>query len=220
MLAFDLFLFFFCYFWSEAIYFFLIGLKAWKRQGVCSWDVPCVISSFQSFLSFQLKPSVRQNKDNKERSLPSESSLSAERRMGSCGGVEVFWTAWWVSRQGTAAPTLIKWDWNGNTVETNNKIIEITHLTGFDWSLTFRGRMDHVDSCNSPSDLFRFSYFHHILFCKTISKASGSMGPTANSHSRNLIGWNPAWILTCQLNCRNSGNTIRNQWMPRPFWET
>lgn len=32
MLAFDLFLFFFCYFWSEATYYFLIGVKAWKQQ--------------------------------------------------------------------------------------------------------------------------------------------------------------------------------------------
>lgn len=42
---------------------------------------------------------------------------------------------------------------------TNNTITEITHLTGFDLSPTFRGQLDHIDSFNfndSWSLLFGF----------------------------------------------------------------
>lgn len=128
-------------------------------QGACRWTVPRLIGSLQSLPSFQLNPAVRRNKANKDGGPHSEPRLSAERRLDSCGEVWAFWTARRALRRATAVPTLIKWDGDSNTVVTNNRITEITHLTGFDLSLTFRGQLDHVHSFSfddSWSVLFGF----------------------------------------------------------------
>lgn len=60
---------------------------------------------------------------------------------------------------------------------TNNRITEITHLTGFDLSLTFRGQLDHIDSFNFNDQLlvcFVWISFSHSLFYKILSKANAN----------------------------------------------
>lgn len=92
-------------------------------------------------------------------------------------------------RQGTAVPTLIKWAWNSSTVVTNNRITQITHLTGFDLSLTLKGQMDHVmQPTDSAATIVSLIFF---LFLKTklltvlqdcIKNRPHSMGSHHNSH--------------------------------------